>query len=92
VQAAEAFAHEIGVLRRLRHPRVLLFLGACVEPPELLIVMELMPGGSVWDALRKPASEAEVDPPTALRWATEAVRGAAALMRAQICLTCALAP
>lgn len=36
----------------LRHPNVLLFMGACTQPGNLLIVTELMPRGSVYDLLR----------------------------------------
>jgi serine/threonine protein kinase len=39
---------------KLRHPNVLLFMGACCEPNNLMIVTELMPRGSVYDLLRNP--------------------------------------
>jgi len=38
----------------MRHPNVCLYMGACVEPPNLAIVTELAAHGSLWDALRLP--------------------------------------
>jgi len=35
------------IMSRLRHPNILLFIGACVIPPNLCIVTEYMPGGNV---------------------------------------------
>jgi serine/threonine protein kinase len=49
---------EVNALRRLRHPRLVRFIGACVQPPQLLVVTEFMSGGSLHDrifgALRNP--------------------------------------
>jgi serine/threonine protein kinase len=42
---------EINALRRLRHPRLVRFIGACLQPPLLLLVTEFMPGGSLHDRL-----------------------------------------
>jgi sterile alpha motif and leucine zipper-containing kinase AZK len=36
---------------KLRHPNVLLFMGACTDTGHLMIVTELMPRGSVYDLL-----------------------------------------
>jgi len=55
----EEMRKEINALRRLRHPRLVRFIGACVQPPLLLVVTEFMPGGSLHDRLfgksREPA-------------------------------------
>lgn len=40
---------EVDALRRLRHPRLVRFIGACVQPPLLLVVTEPL-GGSYWGA------------------------------------------
>jgi len=46
------FLSEVQMLRRLRHPRLLRFLGACVGEDQLLyIVTEYMPGGTIFDLL-----------------------------------------
>eukprot|EP00933_Yihiella_yeosuensis_P040904 TRINITY_DN35315_c0_g1_i1.p1 TRINITY_DN35315_c0_g1~~TRINITY_DN35315_c0_g1_i1.p1 ORF type:complete len:1075 (-),score=210.90 TRINITY_DN35315_c0_g1_i1:93-2954(-) len=42
---------EIDALRRLRHPRLVRFIGACVQPPMLLVVTEFMAGGSLHDRI-----------------------------------------
>jgi hypothetical protein len=39
-------------LSKLRHPNVLLFMGAVCQPGNLIIVTEFMDKGSVYDLLR----------------------------------------
>ena len=36
----QSFKNEVGVLRKTRHAHVLLFMGACLKPPNLAIVTE----------------------------------------------------
>mmetsp|Transcript_116458 Transcript_116458/g.184312 ORF Transcript_116458/g.184312 Transcript_116458/m.184312 type:complete len:1217 (-) Transcript_116458:29-3679(-) len=47
----EEMKKEINALRRLRHPRLVRFMGACIQPPQLLVVTEFMAGGSLYDRL-----------------------------------------
>ncbi|KAJ8549479.1 hypothetical protein K7X08_033186 [Anisodus acutangulus] len=44
----EDFANEISILSRVRHPNVILFLGACTTPPRLSVVTEFMEMGSLY--------------------------------------------
>ncbi|XP_044502617.1 probable serine/threonine-protein kinase SIS8 isoform X2 [Mangifera indica] len=44
----EDFCNEITILSRLRHPNVILFLGACTRPPRLSMVTEYMEMGSLY--------------------------------------------
>ncbi|KAL2594228.1 hypothetical protein AAZV13_12G176900 [Glycine max] len=44
----EDFCNEISILSRLRHPNVILFLGACTKPPRLSMVTEYMELGSLY--------------------------------------------
>ncbi|XP_019175976.1 PREDICTED: serine/threonine-protein kinase EDR1-like isoform X2 [Ipomoea nil] len=44
----EDFANEISLLSRIRHPNVILFLGACTKPPRLSMVTEFMEMGSLY--------------------------------------------
>uniref|UniRef100_A0A1D1Y907 non-specific serine/threonine protein kinase n=2 Tax=Anthurium amnicola TaxID=1678845 RepID=A0A1D1Y907_9ARAE len=44
----ENFCNEISILSRLRHPNVILFLGACMKPPKLSMVTEYMDMGSLY--------------------------------------------
>lgn len=47
----EEMKKEINALRQMRHPRLVRFMGACIQPPQLLVVMEFMAGGSLHDRL-----------------------------------------
>ncbi|SPN79254.1 5'-nucleotidase/apyrase [Brazilian cedratvirus IHUMI] len=47
----KAFADEIRVMARLRHPNVVLFMAASNKPPRMFIVMEWMALGSLFDLL-----------------------------------------
>eukprot|EP00429_Kryptoperidinium_foliaceum_P018991 CAMPEP_0176027110 /NCGR_PEP_ID=MMETSP0120_2-20121206/13291_1 /TAXON_ID=160619 /ORGANISM="Kryptoperidinium foliaceum, Strain CCMP 1326" /LENGTH=1125 /DNA_ID=CAMNT_0017360315 /DNA_START=128 /DNA_END=3503 /DNA_ORIENTATION=- len=51
IRHLEEMKKEINALRRLRHPRLVRFIGACLQPPQLLVVTEFMPGGSLHDRL-----------------------------------------
>lgn len=44
----EDFCNEISILSRLRHPNVILFLGACTRPPRLSMITEYMEIGSLY--------------------------------------------
>ncbi|KAI5661879.1 hypothetical protein M9H77_21202 [Catharanthus roseus] len=44
----EDFCNEITILSRLRHPNVILFLGACTQPPRLSMITEYMEMGSLY--------------------------------------------
>eukprot|EP00741_Cyanophora_paradoxa_P016637 tig00000198_g16066.t1 len=43
----EEFQQEVATLGRLRHPNILLYLGACTHPEHMAIVTEFMPDGSL---------------------------------------------
>ena len=47
------FRLEVTMLNKLRHPNIVLFLGACTVPPQLCILTEFCHGGSLFAALRK---------------------------------------
>jgi len=49
----EELEKEVAALRSLRHPRLVKFMGACLQPPNLCIVTEYMPGGSLHHLLHK---------------------------------------
>jgi len=43
----EEILHEISILQSLRHPDLVMFLGACLEAQPILFVTEYMPGGDL---------------------------------------------
>ena len=40
-------------MQRLKHPNVVLFMGACTQPPNLSIVTSFMPRGSLFRILHR---------------------------------------
>ncbi|KAF5458603.1 hypothetical protein F2P56_022624 [Juglans regia] len=53
----EDFCNEISILSRLRHPNVILFLGACMRPPRLSMVTEYMEMGSLYYLIQLSSSQ-----------------------------------
>ncbi|KAF8401308.1 hypothetical protein HHK36_012241 [Tetracentron sinense] len=51
-----SFRQEVSLMKRLRHPNVLLFMGAVTSPQRLCIVTEFLPRGSLFRLLQKNAS------------------------------------
>ncbi len=49
----EIFRHEVQILKALRHPNVVQFIGASTARPNLCIVTEFVKLGSLWDVLRR---------------------------------------
>lgn len=47
------FQSEVAVLCTLEHPNVLKFMGACVKPPNLMIITEFMARGTLFDVLHR---------------------------------------
>ncbi len=45
------FKHELLMLSRLHHPNIVMFLGACLDPPHLYLVTEFVVRGSLSDVL-----------------------------------------
>ncbi|WCJ23309.1 protein kinase family protein [Euphorbia peplus] len=49
----DAFRQEVSLMKRLRHPNVLLFMGAVTSPQRLCIVTEFLPRGSLFRLLQR---------------------------------------
>eukprot|EP01112_Ceratiomyxa_fruticulosa_P016566 TRINITY_DN502_c0_g1_i1.p1 TRINITY_DN502_c0_g1~~TRINITY_DN502_c0_g1_i1.p1 ORF type:complete len:506 (+),score=82.07 TRINITY_DN502_c0_g1_i1:199-1716(+) len=47
------FRNEIGILCKLRHPNIMLFMGACTLKPPFCIITEYLAGGSIYESLHK---------------------------------------
>ncbi|CAN1340795.1 Serine/threonine-protein kinase EDR1 [Linum perenne] len=48
-----SFRQEVSLMKRLRHPNVLLFMGAVASPQRLCIVTEFLPRGSLFRLLQR---------------------------------------
>ncbi|KAM3137799.1 hypothetical protein pb186bvf_010042 [Paramecium bursaria] len=46
------FLSECHAMEALRHPNIVLFLGACTKPPNLAIVLEYCSRGSLWQVIQ----------------------------------------
>ncbi|KAI4344779.1 hypothetical protein L6164_011969 [Bauhinia variegata] len=51
------FRQEVSLMKRLRHPNVLLFMGAVTSPQRLCIVTEFLPRGSLFRLLQRNAAK-----------------------------------
>ena len=76
--AASDFVREVQLLIKLRHPHVVLFMGAAITPAELCIVMEYAARGSLWAVLHG-RQRSECNPRRRLQWAAETAKGMAYL-------------
>jgi len=50
--ALQEFRKELQILTRLRHPNIVLLMGASTNPPNLTFVTEFLAGGSLFDILQ----------------------------------------
>ncbi|CAN0902246.1 Probable serine/threonine-protein kinase SIS8 [Linum grandiflorum] len=67
------FKSEVQIMKRLRHPNVVLFMGAVTRSPNLSIVTEFLPRGSLYRLLHRPNNQ--LDERRRLRMALDAARG-----------------
>ncbi|XP_065848247.1 serine/threonine-protein kinase STY8-like isoform X2 [Euphorbia lathyris] len=78
----EEFAQEVEILRQVQHRNVVRFIGACTRSPDLSIVTEYMPGGSLYDYLHKNRSVLKL--PQLLKFAIDVCKGMEYLHRNNI--------
>ncbi|KEH26929.1 putative protein kinase TKL-CTR1-DRK-2 family [Medicago truncatula] len=72
-EALEEFISEVRIMKRLRHPNVVLFMGAVIRPPNLSIVTEYLPRGSLYRLIHRPNNQ--LDERKRLRMALDTARG-----------------
>lgn len=72
-ESLDEFRSEVRIMKRLRHPNVVLFMGAITRPPNLSIVTEFLPRGSLYRLLHRPNNQ--LDERRRLRMALDAARG-----------------
>ncbi|CAK9186585.1 unnamed protein product [Ilex paraguariensis] len=69
------FLREVAIMKRVRHPNVVLFMGAVTKRPHLSIVTEYLPRGSLFRLIHKPASGEILDQRRRLRMALDVAKG-----------------
>jgi tRNA A-37 threonylcarbamoyl transferase component Bud32 len=73
-QLVDSFRKEVAIMARLRHPNVLLFMGAStLDPDHLLLVMEYLDGGSIADVIKR--DDYTIDHLQILRWSKQMTCG-----------------
>ncbi|GBG76482.1 hypothetical protein CBR_g22230 [Chara braunii] len=71
--ALEEFKSEVAIMKRLRHPNVVLFMGAVTKPPNMSIVTEFLHRGSLYRLLHRPNNN--IDERRRMRMALDVAKG-----------------
>ncbi|KAI4300418.1 hypothetical protein L6164_033801 [Bauhinia variegata] len=69
------FLREVAIMKRLRHPNIVLFMGAVTQPPNLSIVTEYLSRGSLYRLLHKPGAREILDEKRRLSMAYDVAKG-----------------
>ncbi|XP_039039786.1 serine/threonine-protein kinase CTR1-like isoform X2 [Hibiscus syriacus] len=69
------FLREVAIMKRLRHPNIVLFMGAVTQPPNLSIVTEYLSRGSLFRLLHKPGVREALDERRRLSMACDVAKG-----------------
>ncbi|PHT47431.1 Serine/threonine-protein kinase CTR1 [Capsicum baccatum] len=72
-ESLEEFKSEVMIMKRLRHPNVVLFMGAVTRSPNLSIITEFLHRGSLYRLIHR--SNNQLDERRRLRMALDAARG-----------------
>ncbi|XP_075520444.1 serine/threonine-protein kinase EDR1 isoform X3 [Primulina tabacum] len=71
--ALDEFKREVRIMRRLRHPNIVLFMGAVTRPPNLSIVSEFLPRGSLFRIIHRP--HCQIDEERRIKMALDVAKG-----------------
>ncbi|XP_068499977.1 probable serine/threonine-protein kinase SIS8 isoform X3 [Phaseolus vulgaris] len=80
----EDFCNEISILSRLRHPNVILFLGACTKPPRLSMITEYMELGSLYYLIHLSGQKKKLNWRRRLRMLRDICKGLMCIHRMKI--------
>ncbi|XP_022149639.1 serine/threonine-protein kinase EDR1-like isoform X2 [Momordica charantia] len=80
----EDFCNEISILSRLRHPNVILFLGACTKPPRLSMITEYMEMGSLYSLIHLSGQKKKLSWRRRLKMLRDICRGLMCIHRMKI--------
>ncbi|KAI7745662.1 hypothetical protein M8C21_006815, partial [Ambrosia artemisiifolia] len=72
-ESLEEFRSEVRIMKRVRHPNVVLFMGAVTRVPHLSIVTEFLPRGSLYKLLHRPNNQLDIR--RRLKMALDTARG-----------------
>lgn len=72
-EALAQFKCEVEIMLRLRHPNVVLFMGAVTRPPHFSILTEFLPRGSLYRLLHRPTPQ--LDERRRMRMALDVAKG-----------------
>ncbi|KAI3781176.1 hypothetical protein L2E82_11181 [Cichorium intybus] len=71
--ALAEFKREIRIMQRLRHPNVVLFMGAVTRSPNLSIITEFLPRGSLYRIIHRP--QCQIDEKRRIKMALDVAKG-----------------
>lgn len=71
----KSFIEELNILKKLRHPNILLYLGACISGPEYFLVTEYCENGNLFSYLHEQNHEKPIKDSTKIRIALEIAKG-----------------
>ncbi|XP_076933584.1 serine/threonine-protein kinase EDR1-like [Bidens hawaiensis] len=71
--ALAEFRREVRIMQRLRHPNVVLFMGAVTRPPNLSIITEFLPRGSLYRIIHRP--QCQIDEKRRIKMALDVAKG-----------------
>ncbi|XP_047947838.1 probable serine/threonine-protein kinase SIS8 [Salvia hispanica] len=80
----EDFCNEISILSRIRHPNVILFLGACTTPPRLSLVTEFMEMSSLYYLIHASALKKKLSWQRRLKMLVDICRGLTSIHRMNV--------
>ncbi|CAH8355604.1 unnamed protein product [Eruca vesicaria subsp. sativa] len=80
----EDFCNEISILSRIRHPNVVLFMGACTKPPRLSMITEYMELGSLYYLIHMSGQKKKLSWHRRLRMLRDICRGLMCIHRMKI--------
>ncbi|CAH2059968.1 unnamed protein product [Thlaspi arvense] len=80
----EDFCNEISILSRVRHPNVVLFLGACTKPPRLSMITEYMELGSLYYLIHMSGQKKKLSWHRKLRMLRDICRGLMCIHRMKV--------
>ncbi|XP_059303398.1 probable serine/threonine-protein kinase SIS8 isoform X2 [Lycium ferocissimum] len=72
-ESLEEYKSEVMIMKRVRHPNVVLFMGAVTRPPNLSIITEFLHRGSLYRLIHR--SNNQLDERRRLRMALDTARG-----------------